>query len=180
MAESIDIENIVRRCYKCGETKSLKEFRKKTKSPLGYGYICKICHNKQKAKWRKDNRESYYERNKDKIKEYNKKYYEKNKEKIKEYGKKYNKKQSEIYRELKETLIEKNGGRCFICGFKGDSIAFDIHHVNEDGYKSDWSKSYNLNFKIRILSDWVENELPDDIQLLCANCHRTIHNTPRE
>lgn len=178
MEELIDINKIMRRCYKCGKTKPLKEFRKKTKSTLGYGYICRVCHNEQKNKWKKKNGKSYYEENKEYIKKYAKKYYQENKEKIKERSIKHSKKRMEEYKNLREELINKKGGRCPLCGFEGNTVVFDFHHTNEDGYRTDWSKSHNISKKIKTLSDWMENGVPDDIMIICANCHRIIHNTP--
>ena len=45
-----------RKCYKCQDEKEIGEFKKKKKSngEDGYGYICKICHNKERKQIKRD------------------------------------------------------------------------------------------------------------------------------
>lgn len=65
-------------CNKCKEEKDICEFTKDKRSKNGFGYTCKVCHNKHSKLYRDNNQEkiiSWKELNKD----YNKIYYENNK-----------------------------------------------------------------------------------------------------
>ncbi len=65
--------------------------------------------------------------------------------------------------------VDYKGGRCERCGYNRCIDAFEFHHlisakkgfgISEKGYTRAWSK--------------VKEEL-DKCQLLCANCHRELH-----
>lgn len=91
-------------CNKCKEEKEICEFTKDKRNKNGFGYTCKVCHNKHSKLYRNNNQEKitiWKELNKD----YNKIYYENNKtsalerkkiwrsnnlEKEKKYRKNYN------------------------------------------------------------------------------------------
>lgn len=70
---------------------------------------------------------------------------------------------------IREIAIKYKGGQCCICGYKKCSDAFDFHHVtgkkdfaiSQDGLTRSWQR--------------VKNEIEKCV-LLCANCHREIHN----
>jgi len=47
MQDTLDLTQITRNCYVCGETKPLTQFRKHAKEPLGYGYKCIDCNRQQ-------------------------------------------------------------------------------------------------------------------------------------
>lgn len=90
-----------------------------------------------------------------------KRYYEKNKDKIRKRSR--NKRKM-----LKIEAIKKLGGKCQICGYNKCSSAFDFHHK---GTKSD-----NLN---TLLKNESRQKILKEIRkciLLCANCHRELHN----
>jgi len=88
-------------------------------------------------------------------------------------------------RNLLKWVIDKLGKKCNKCGLTFDYCCFDFHHL--DNGKS-WSKfqnkenqsNQNVNvssLKIKELGKWRrENKIPDDVILLCSNCHRIIHN----
>lgn len=75
------MEELTKKCTKCGEVKSLSEFRKDKLKSSGYRSNCKCC-DKSYISDNKDKRKAYYEANKDKIKACNKAYHEANKYKI--------------------------------------------------------------------------------------------------
>lgn len=69
----------------------------------------------------------------------------------------------------KENLIKLCGGRCCLCGYDKCSGALEFHHIDPQ------TKSYQL-------SSGNCHKIEDDIAeakkclLVCANCHREIHN----
>lgn len=69
----------------------------------------------------------------------------------------------------KERAIEYKGGKCQICGYNKCNNALEFHHV--DPSKKDFHISKNMN------KSWekIKNEI-DKCVLVCANCHREIHD----
>jgi hypothetical protein len=61
------------------------------------------------------------------------------------------------------------GGKCCICGYCKNYTALEFHHINAEEKEFDWRKIRQLNWNKVIV------ELKKCI-LLCANCHREIHN----
>jgi len=68
--------------------------------------------------------------------------------------------------ERKLELIAALGGKCVKCGFD-DYRALDINHINPENKVRPKDGSYNWT---RRFKDWAANM--DNIELLCANCHR--------
>lgn len=68
---------------------------------------------------------------------------------------------------LKERAIAYLGGKCQICGYDRCPAAFDFHHI--DAREKDFSISESLSW------DRLRPEL-DKCVLLCATCHREVHN----
>lgn len=67
-------------------------------------------------------------------------------------------------------IIKYLGGECYHCGLKSPyPEVYDIHHLNPKKKTSKFGSSYR-NFNT------FKSELNDCI-LLCANCHRIIHQT---
>lgn len=68
-------------------------------------------------------------------------------------------------------LIELLGGKCEKCGYDKNIAAFDFHH--RDGYEK------NFEIKIQYLNWKDDDEILEEAikcMLLCANCHRELHN----
>jgi excinuclease UvrABC ATPase subunit len=72
-------------------------------------------------------------------------------------------------KKLKKDLVEYRGGQCEICGYNKCVAAMDFHHTNpaekdfglsKDGHTKSWEK--------------LKKEA-DKCILVCANCHREIH-----
>ncbi len=63
------------------------------------------------------------------------------------------------------------GGSCQVCGYKRCIAALELHHLNPEEKDFSFSKlrSNNLNWSK------VVEELKKCI-LICANCHREVHN----
>lgn len=72
-------------------------------------------------------------------------------------------------RRIKIFAIEHKGGKCQICGYNRCVGALDLHHykgekkflISTDAYLHSWTD--------------IKEELNKCI-LLCANCHRELHN----
>lgn len=60
------------------------------------------------------------------------------------------------------------GGKCQICGFNKFNSALELHHLNPEEKEFQISNAYNRAW------DTTAKELPKCI-LVCANCHRGIH-----
>jgi hypothetical protein len=83
------------------------------------------------------------------------------KEHKREYMKRY-------LRELKHWAVEKLGRKCVDCGLVTQhDCVYDFHHEDNNT----WGKDHVA--KVYQLSLWKKlDKVPDDIKLLCANCHR--------
>jgi len=68
----------------------------------------------------------------------------------------------------KNKAIEYKGGKCIRCGYNKCSTALEFHHLEPN--KKDYSISRNINHSF----DKIKKEL-DKCILVCANCHREIH-----
>lgn len=81
------------------------------------------------------------------------------------------KKQKERSLTRKNELIILKGGKCFECGYDKNFAALEFHHLNP--------KEKDFPLDSRRLSNTSINKLIEEVNkciLLCANCHREIHN----
>ena len=81
------------------------------------------------------------------------------------------KKQCERALKRKLELIELKGGECEVCGYNNNIAALDFHHINPE------DKNFQLDS--RHLSNTHIDKLKQEVDkciLVCANCHREIHN----
>lgn len=95
----------MKKCTKCKETKPTSRFKKDKTRPDGASSWCKRCHAKDV-----------------------KKYQLKNKEKIIKYKKKYNVKQYGITIDDYNEMYQRQGGKCWICEKKFDTLCIDHCH----------------------------------------------------
>ena len=68
-------------------------------------------------------------------------------------------------------LIQEFGGKCQECGYDKNIAALEFHHINPD------EKDFQLD--MRHLSNTSIEKLRTEVakcKLLCANCHRELHN----
>ena len=71
--------------------------------------------------------------------------------------------------ELAYKAIEYKGGRCALCGYSKCRAALEFHHVDPTEKEFTPSRGYK--------NTWVKLKLElDKCILVCANCHREIHN----
>lgn len=71
---------------------------------------------------------------------------------------------------FKEACLEYKGGVCELCGYSRNKAALDFHH--RDSLSKEFSPSKQSSTKF---SNRIKLEL-DKCMLLCANCHREVHN----
>ena len=76
----------------------------------------------------------------------------------------------ERVRKFKSLIVEYKGGKCERCGYDKYQGALEFHHV--DPTKKDFSMAHLNKYRF---DDRIKFEL-DKCILVCANCHREIHN----
>ena len=126
-------------------------------------------------KYRQEHREElrqkaklYYQNNKEQCNIRQKRWYQKHKDSILQKYKTVYRLQTNIRRKkLKELFVDMLGGKCQICGYNKSLVALDFHHIDNSKEKRS-EPEYKSLFLQRIKNNKV--------QLLCANCHREIHN----
>jgi len=71
-------------------------------------------------------------------------------------------------KQLREQAIQYLGGRCRICSYDRCPTAFDFHHIQV------WAKEFTISDR---MTSWeaIQREL-DKVILLCARCHREVHD----
>jgi predicted HNH restriction endonuclease len=69
---------------------------------------------------------------------------------------------------LRERVVAYLGGKCAICGYTYCTAALDAHHIDP------LEKDFNISSR---MTSWkaIVREL-DKCILLCANCHREVHD----
>ena len=70
----------------------------------------------------------------------------------------------------KQNLVKISGGKCNLCGYDKTFSALEFHHINPD------EKKYGISASGTCHS--IESDL-EEVQkciLVCANCHREIHD----
>ena len=72
-------------------------------------------------------------------------------------------------KKLKKDLVEYKGGKCESCGYNKCVAAMDFHHKNPE------EKDFALSSKGSTHSWKKLTEEADKCSLLCANCHRELH-----
>lgn len=78
-----------------------------------------------------------------------------------------------IRQALKRELVKRMGGKCEICGYNKSLSALEFHHINpeeKDLNIGDYTSGNNVN----VLKTFEEIK---KCQLLCANCHREVHES---
>lgn len=71
-------------------------------------------------------------------------------------------------KELRERALAYKGGQCRICGYKKCANALEFHHVET------LTKEFSISER---MTSWdaIKREL-DKCELLCAVCHREVHD----
>lgn len=71
-------------------------------------------------------------------------------------------------KEVKRRIIYVLGGKCANCGYDRCNEALDVHHLKPEEKEFAIANAYNSSWET------LSNELRDCV-LLCANCHRELH-----
>ena len=74
---------------------------------------------------------------------------------------------------LKEELVKYKGGKCEICGYNKCIAALEFHHLNKE------EKDFTISSYSNLSIDKLKSEV-DKCILVCANCHREIHQKENE
>jgi hypothetical protein len=132
-------------CPTCKATKPLTKYYNNKRNADGLTNKCKVCHKKSRV--------DYYHNNE-------------------QYRRNSITKRVEEARETKKKAIEYKGGFCLKCGLKHEAYdnehAFDFHHRDPN----------EKDFAIGEYKSWAFERLKpelDKCDLLCAICHRKIH-----
>lgn len=72
-------------------------------------------------------------------------------------------------KKTKELLVEYKGGKCEICGYDKCISALEFHHI------ASGEKEFGIGQKGYTRSFEKNKEEVDKCILVCANCHREIH-----
>jgi hypothetical protein len=76
--------------------------------------------------------------------------------------------------EVKQQCVDYLGGKCEMCGYNKCLKALEFHH------KDPTQKDFQISARrLAVFGDKLKNEL-DKCMLLCANCHREVHETIEE
>ena len=132
-------------------------------------------------KWKKDNPEkvkTYRKKNIEKRKKYNREYYRKNRDEIlgrqKKCWKKYREKYNKLaiirhHKKIKWINDYKLSKGCAICGYNKCAAALEFHHKGDKEFNISLATAGNRSVKK------IKEEM-DKCIVLCANCHRELHN----
>lgn len=69
---------------------------------------------------------------------------------------------------VKEKLVKYKGGKCELCGYCRCYSALDFHHIDPE------NKSFHISANLNKSFDTLKKEV-DKCIMVCANCHREIH-----
>lgn len=76
---------------------------------------------------------------------------------------------TECRRRLKAKAVALKGGKCARCGFEGIPAVYDFHHLDPT------QKDFRLSGGVVKSFARMQKELEKTV-LLCANCHRVVHD----
>lgn len=72
-------------------------------------------------------------------------------------------------KKIKAMAIDYKGGKCCVCGYNRCNSALDFHHKDEK------NKKFGLSVR-GLTRSWERTKAEvDKCILVCANCHREIH-----
>ena len=73
----------------------------------------------------------------------------------------------------KREIVDIMGGCCSLCGYHNDETALELHHINQEDKEFSFNK-YGSYPRYEILIPELQKCI-----LLCANCHREVHNSKK-
>jgi len=76
-------------------------------------------------------------------------------------------------KKLHEMAVKYKGGKCSLCGYDKCMDALEFHHINSN------QKDFGLS-QSGLTRSWAKTKRElDKCILVCANCHRELHNNKR-
>ena len=76
-------------------------------------------------------------------------------------------------RKRKVYLADLLGGRCERCGYDKNRAVLHFHHYRHKNFNISWAIA---NFTNRQVEEILVPEIKHNCMLLCANCHREVHD----
>ena len=140
----------MRKCRKCGETKSLDLFQVDNSTKDGIMYWCKDCRNTQKREYRRRMKKN-------------------NPEAYNRYRAKENKRERNSRKSWKEWAAEQGYGYCIACGAPDPEFHHMIPEEKESTMSDLFKKTFNDENKEIVLIE-LKKTKP-----LCNPCHIEIH-----
>ncbi len=111
-----------------------------------------------------------YQQNKERYKQYSSVYRKANKEKVFKLNATWQRNKRAEFREI---VVSGYGHKC-VCCTESETLFLEIHHPNGDG-KADRARTGGNSLTFY---RWIAaNNFPQGYELLCANCHRAIHQS---
>ena len=71
--------------------------------------------------------------------------------------------------QVKDWAVKYKGGKCCLCGYYRSLRAFEFHHLDPG------EKDFDVSSRLAASMETLKREL-DKCILVCANCHREIHD----
>jgi len=72
-------------------------------------------------------------------------------------------------KQIRQMAVDYKGNKCAICGYKECLQALEFHHISMEG------KDFGISAKGYTRSWYEVRKELDKCILLCANCHREVH-----
>lgn len=116
----------------------------------------------------KEMQKRWKDKNRDKVREYNRTQYKKNWA-VPEFRAMKNKQATENVNRLKDIVYSHYGKKCNCCG-ETNLLFLTIDHIENDGYKEK-TKSGNRRSGTPMYTLIVKNGFPESYQILCMNCN---------
>lgn len=151
-------------CVECGEEKVI----------IGHN-LCKRCYGRwyyhKNSGKQMESQKRYRQKYPEKARLSSRKYYYRNQEKCKELSRDGIKKNRKLNKEYLESIKPL---KCELCGYDKCFAALEFHHSNTEqkvGRRD--TSSYWLGYSPERFKEIINKV---DFQILCANCHRELHN----
>jgi hypothetical protein len=159
--EELDNPIVSKLCNKCNRSLLLTTefFHKSSKEKSGFKTHCKECRNKDKTKWRNENKDKvnlqakgYYADNTEKLK----KYVQDNSEHLKEYHKQYRKEHKveisenkKSYRRENHKKVREQERRSYLKNFDKKSEYGRHYYIRNKGKNAEKNKIYQKDYRVR-------------------------------
>ena len=138
----------VKTCTKCNETKGLSEFYKKKGGKFGVSGHCKVCTSKHMK--------NYYQENKEAILEYHKNYHQENKETLLDYSRNYYQENKKVISGRMKNYYQENKEVFKNYRKENKEVLKNYRKENRALYNATEAKRRSL--KLRATPEWLTEE----------------------